>query len=91
VSETNRRGWFFLIAMLVVTGIVASTAIRIEWYNQAAGGFLPRPQPPSMEGNGVKWRASGAHMVEWHFRRRVARERGIELKPLEDKEAGPSH
>lgn len=73
--------------MLLITGVVASTAIRIEWYNHAVGGFLPRPQPPSMEGNDVKWRASGPHMAEWHYRSRVAWDQGLELDLVEDKEA----
>lgn len=72
--------------MLVISAIVASTAIRIEWYNHAVGGFLPRPQPPSLEGNDVKWRASGARVAEWHFRYRLAIERGLELHFLDDKD-----
>lgn len=65
--------------MLLITGVVASTAIRIEWYNHAVGGFLPRPQPPSMEGNEVKWRVGHPDFAEEGYRRELAYARGLEL------------
>ncbi|MEM1213734.1 MAG: hypothetical protein AAGI68_15710 [Planctomycetota bacterium] len=73
--------------MVVITSVAASTAIRIEWYNHAVGGFLPRPQPPSLEGNDVKWRAAGPKMMEWHYRIGLAQERGLELDSVKDREA----
>lgn len=74
----RRNGLWRMLALLIVTAVVASTAIRIEWYNHAVGGFLPRPQPPSIEGNDVKWRATGAWMAERMYRERLLYEKGIE-------------
>jgi len=81
------RSWLLPTLMVAITAIAASTAMRIEWYNHAVGGFLPRPQPPSMEGNEIKWRATGPRMVEWHYRSRIAYDRGLELDLVDDKEA----
>jgi len=78
ISEIHHRAWFFVALMLIITGVVASTAIRIEWYNHAVGGYLPRPQPPSIEGNEVKWRTTSADMAEKSFRRSIAYDRGLE-------------
>lgn len=72
------RYWRTPALMMIITAVVASTAIRVEWYNHAVGGFLPRPQPPSMEGNDVKWRTTGADMAEKAYRVSLAMERGLE-------------
>lgn len=63
--------------MVIITAIVASTAIRIEWYNHAVGGFLPRPQPPSIEGNDIKWRVGHPDWAEAGYRRELAYDRGL--------------
>ncbi|MFK7788393.1 MAG: hypothetical protein AB8C95_02725 [Phycisphaeraceae bacterium] len=78
MSDRLNGSWFLIVLMLIVTFVVASTAIRIEWYNHAVGGFLPRPQPPSIEGNEIKWRTTSADMAEKSYRRGLAYERGIE-------------
>lgn len=70
--------WAF-IAMCILTAVICSTAIRIELANSAMGGYLPRPQPPSIEGNDIPWRVGGSHMWELIVRRSIAREQGLEL------------
>ncbi|XAM00393.1 hypothetical protein OT109_03190 [Phycisphaeraceae bacterium D3-23] len=75
--EATRRKLLFLL-MVLVTLVVCSTAVRIEVLNAQVGGFLPRPQPPSVEGNNIKWRTTGPSMVERMFRTRLLFERGIE-------------
>ncbi|MEM1354974.1 MAG: hypothetical protein AAGH88_08825 [Planctomycetota bacterium] len=78
MGQTRSSLWFLCLTV-IVSGVVASTAIRIECYNHAVGGFLPRPQPPSMEGNNIKWRVSGPSMAERSYRQSIARDQGFVL------------
>lgn len=68
----------FFVFMVLITGVACSTAIRIEILNARVGGFLPRPQPPSVEGNNVKWRVAARTTVERIYKQQVLHERGID-------------
>lgn len=86
MSETNlksrpRLAW---TALLLLTAWVSATAVRIEVLNHQMGGFLPRPQPPSIEGNDIPWRSSSRRMMEPAYRRSILYNRGMEAADLDD-------
>ncbi|MEM8739088.1 MAG: hypothetical protein AAGG38_11510 [Planctomycetota bacterium] len=76
-AQGSRKFYFVFTISVFLTLFMSITAIRIEWANAAAGGYLPRPQPPSIEGNDIPWRVSGAYITELGLRRSVAHERGF--------------
>lgn len=74
-------------ALLLLTAWVSATAIRVEVLNHRMGGYLPRPQPPSLEGNDIPWRVSTRRVMEPGYRRHLLLERGgvAALDGLDDK------
>lgn len=77
-SAVKPMRWI-LVLLLIVTAVVVSTAIRVELLNAEMGGYLPRPQPPSIEGNDIPWRLTSSRMIEENYKRSLLAERGIEI------------
>jgi len=89
----------FVLALLIfLTGVASYTALRIEYLNQLAGGFLPRKDVSKPDGTVKAWRVTSDESRKEIFLRQLLINRGdmeyssyeMFMQSIDDLELSPS-